>query len=368
MILSESRSLDWIIQVGKENNIHDLTLLEKTIRAFCLLEALARSGCPFLFKGGSALMLQLDCTQRLSIDIDIVCPPGTDVIKYLEIYAEEYGFGEIKPVERLSRNNVPKTHAKCFYQVSYVTNAERGEILLDVLFEDCWYSNIESLPIKSRFLKMSGEDIFVKIPSKEDLLGDKLTAFAPNTTGIPYIKMVINKRGEMEERHCSMEIIKQLFDVASLFDSIGEDLSIVRNTFQKIAPIELEYRKMAPDNLTAVFDDIYHTSEIICTNVYSKDGSFESSELSKGISQIHDLIISENYTYYSAAVNASKAAYLATLLKYGINEINRYSPSIDLSQLRLFPTVNPSINKIKSIRPEAFFYWYEISRLLQQNK
>ena len=43
MFLSESRSLDWIIQVGKENNIHDLTLLEKTIRAFCLLEALARS-------------------------------------------------------------------------------------------------------------------------------------------------------------------------------------------------------------------------------------------------------------------------------------------------------------------------------------
>ncbi len=43
--------------------------MEKTIRAFSLLEALAKSGCPFLFKGGSALMLQLACTQRLSIDI-----------------------------------------------------------------------------------------------------------------------------------------------------------------------------------------------------------------------------------------------------------------------------------------------------------
>ena len=67
-------------------------------------------------------MLQLSCTQRLSVDIDIVCPPGTDVIGYLRPYSEEYGFREIIHTERQSRTNVPKTHAKCFYQVSYVTN------------------------------------------------------------------------------------------------------------------------------------------------------------------------------------------------------------------------------------------------------
>lgn len=363
MILSESRTLDWIVQAGKDNNIHDLTILEKTIRAFCLLEALARSGCPFLFKGGSALMLQLDCTRRLSVDIDIVCPPGTDVITYLKKYSEEYGFGEIKSVERLSRNDVPKTHAKCFYQVSYVTNTETEKILLDVLFEECWYSNIERLPIRSRFLKMNGEDVYVNIPSKEDLLGDKLTAFAPNTTGIPYIKMVRNKVGEMEERHCSMEIIKQLFDVASLFDRV-DNVPSVRSTFEKIAPIELSYRSMPSDNLAVVLDDILHTSEIICTNVYSKDGSFESTELTKGVSQIHDLIISENYTYYSAVVNAAKAAYLATLLKLGINEIKRFDPSMDLNKLKLSSSVNPLISKIKSFRPEAYFYWVMIGDLL----
>ena len=364
MILSESRMLDWIVQAGKENNIHDLTILEKTIRAFCLLEALARSGCPFFFKGGSALMLQLDCTRRLSVDIDIVCPPGTDVIPYLEKYSEEYGFGEIKAVERISRNNVPKTHAKCFYQVSYVTNTETEKILLDVLFEECWYTNIEKLPIRSKFLKMSGEDVYVNVPSKEDLLGDKLTAFAPNTTGIPYIKMVRNKVGEMEERHCSMEIIKQLFDVASLFERV-DDLVRVRATFEKIAPIELAYRNMDSSDLSAVLDDIIHTSEIICTNVYTKDGSFESTELTRGVSQIHDLIISENYTYYSAVVNAAKAAYLATLLKYGIKDIKRFSPSEDMNKLKLYPTVNPMISKIRAFRPEAYFYWYEISRLIK---
>ena len=132
MIDPKSRSLEWILESCRINKVSDPTLMEKAIRAFSLLEALARSGCPFLFKGGSALMLQLACAQRISVDIDIVCPPGTDVISYLAPYAEEYGFGEIKPSDRISRTNVPKTHAKCFYQVSYVTNTASEKILLDV--------------------------------------------------------------------------------------------------------------------------------------------------------------------------------------------------------------------------------------------
>ena len=363
MIHPDSRTLDWIIQCGKENNINDLTILEKTIRAFNLLEALSRSGCPFLFKGGSALMLQLDCSRRLSVDIDIVCPPGTDVIAYLEKYADQYGFGKIEPVQRLSRNNVPKTHAKCFYQVSYVTNTETEKILLDVLFEDYWYTKIDSLPINSHLLKLEGDLSFVKLPSKEDLLGDKLTAFAPNTTGIPYIKIVKNRRGEDVERHCSMEIIKQLYDVASLFDVV-EDLTVVRNTFEKIAPIELEYRGRDSSNTDAVLDDVIRTSEIICSNVYTSDGSFEHKELARGITQIHDLIISENFTYYSAIVCAAKAAYLAVLLKKGILEIKRYDKSMDLKPLHIDAPFNPALNKIKAMRPEAFFYWWEASRLL----
>ena len=80
MIDPNSRSLEWIIESCRINKVSDPILMEKTIRAFSLLEALAKSGCPFLFKGGSALMMQLSCTQRGSVDIDIVCPPGTDVI------------------------------------------------------------------------------------------------------------------------------------------------------------------------------------------------------------------------------------------------------------------------------------------------
>ena len=108
MINPKSRSLEWITEAARQMGVRDMALVEKTIRAFSLLEALARSGCPFIFKGGSSLMLHLNTSKRLSIDIDIICPPGTVIEEYLSQYAEEYGFGKVELVERISRTEVPK--------------------------------------------------------------------------------------------------------------------------------------------------------------------------------------------------------------------------------------------------------------------
>ena len=58
MIDPKSRSLAWIEHAGTLTpNIVDTALIEKAIRALSLLESLVRSGCPFIFKGGTALML-----------------------------------------------------------------------------------------------------------------------------------------------------------------------------------------------------------------------------------------------------------------------------------------------------------------------
>lgn len=67
----------------------------------------------------------------------------------------------------------------------------------------------------------------VKIPSLEDMLGDKLTAFAPHTSGIPFFK---------NGKPFSMEIMKQLFDVSSIIDRIN-NLDIVSSTFHKLVPL-----------------------------------------------------------------------------------------------------------------------------------
>lgn len=133
-------------------------------------------------------MLHLNGSKRLSIDVDIICPPGTDIEMYLGKYAAGYGFKSVQLVERVSLTDVPKKHAKFFYQVSFFAGRSEEKILLDVLFEDVHYDKIVTLPIASPFLKMDGEPVTVNLPSHEDLLGDKLTAFAPPYYGHSFLQ------------------------------------------------------------------------------------------------------------------------------------------------------------------------------------
>ena len=117
MISKECFTAAWIDEKSTELHYNDKNIIEKVIRAFSLLDMLAQSGCPFHFKGGSCLMLLLkDSRHRLSIDIDIICPPGTDIEQYLKAY-KDYGFIDYKSVERIQRSkDVPKTHSKFYYR------------------------------------------------------------------------------------------------------------------------------------------------------------------------------------------------------------------------------------------------------------
>nr|MBP7211011.1 nucleotidyl transferase AbiEii/AbiGii toxin family protein [Paludibacteraceae bacterium] len=268
----------------------------------------------------------------------------------------EYGFGDVKLVERVTAHDIPKTHAKFFYQVTYVPNTQKECILLDVLFEDIQYQNIEQLPIQSRFLKLEGEPIMVKVPSKADILGDKLTAFAPNTTGIPYFK---------GGKDCSMEIIKQLFDIASLFD-VCTDMNVISKTFQKIATIELQYRNIDFYDVNQVLDDIFQTSLCICLKGQVDPDKFKL--LQTGIKRIQSFIHSEKYNIDSAIINASKAAYLSSLISNGIaNAVHFDLQNIELLKNAVInEPLNTKLNKLKKSNIEAFFYWNEIAKMKQK--
>lgn len=355
MIHPDSRTLAWIEQAANDNNVRDIALVEKTIRAFSLLEALVRSGCPLIFKGGTAEMLHLKSAKRLSIDIDIICPPGTKIEEYLNVYSSEYGFGEVELVERVSRTDVPKKHAKYYYQVSYPVGNRREKILLDVLFEENQYSRVVSLPIESPFLKTEGETIMVNLPSYQDMLGDKLTAFAPHTTGIPFFK---------GEKDCSMEINKQLFDIASLFDLI-DNLTITAETFRRLAAIELSYRKADPTRLQEVLDDIFSTSRCICLRGMEKPEEYKL--LQGGINKVRSFIHSErNYSLDNAIVNASKAAYLSKLIERGVSEVHHFDPKRqqELADAVITEPLPTKFNKFKKSNIEAFYYWNEIQKLM----
>jgi len=70
-----------------------------------------------------------------------------------------------------------------------------------ILFEEVNYSKIIQLPIQSVFVPIKETPLLVDVPCLEDLLGDKLTAFAPNTTGIPYFKKEDSMSMEMQIRY-----------------------------------------------------------------------------------------------------------------------------------------------------------------------
>lgn len=355
MIHPDSRTLPWILEVANKYRFKEIQLIEKTIRAFSLLEALVRSGCPFVFKGGTSLMLHLNSSKRLSIDIDIICPPGTDIELYLDKYADLYGFGNIQLVERISRTDVPKKHAKFFYQVSFFAGHNEEKILLDVLFEDIHYNKIVTLPIVSPFLKTDGEPVMVNIPSYQDLLGDKLTAFAPHTTGIPFFK---------GEKNCSMEINKQLYDIASLFD-LTNDLTITTETFKKFAAVELAYRHLPAEEIQQILDDIFYTSlSMIIQGIGDPE---EYKMLIDGMKRVKGFIHSEKYGLESAIVNASKAAYLSKIIEKGKTAVNHFNPddTADLADTEIIAPLPTKLNRLKKTNIEAFYYWSEIQKLIQ---
>ncbi len=203
-------------------------------------------------------------------------------------------------------------------------------------------------------MKTEGDPVMVNLPSYQDMLGDKLTAFAPHTTGIPFFKGA---------RDCSMEIIKQLFDVASLFDRTY-DLSITKETFRNLVAIELLYRNCDSLSLQDVLDDIFNTSRCICLRGIENPEEFRL--LQNGIGRVRSYIHSENYNLDSAIINASKAAYLSKLLEKGISEVQHFSAN-EISQLSdaIIKEPLPSkFNKFKKSNIEAFYYWNEIQKLM----
>lgn len=67
----------------------------------------------------------------------------------------------------------------------------------------------------------------------------------------------------------------------------------------------------------------------------------------------------------NAIIDASRAAYLATLLEKGQTEIERYNGDpMSIATLNINPTLSNKLNKLKRQSPEAYFYWAKTGQLL----
>lgn len=352
MIDKEKITLEWIEKVSKANRNADKILVEKVIRALLLLEGLVKQKLSFVFKGGTALMLHLNSTKRLSIDIDIIITEKPDNLnEILDKLAAEQGFIRKEEQKRAVNTKIDKAHYKFFYTPLHKTSKDEEYVLLDILFEAVHYQKLENIKIQSSFVPEKETPLTVKTPCLEDITGDKLTAFAPNTTGIPYFK---------GEDSMSMEIIKQLYDIGNLVDNVSE-IETIKSTFKTFATTELSYREL--DNLTEqdVIEDIYQTA--LCMVTRGADGKGNFDELQNGIQRISRFVFSESYHIEKAIVHASKAAYLATLIKEDAVKIEKYNNPLQMKDWIIGEPMNTKLNRLKKSNPEAFFYWYKIYEL-----
>ncbi len=353
MISTKTLDIDWINKVSAENRKADKILVEKVIHALFLLEGLVKNKIEFVFKGGTSLMLLLNSSKRLSIDIDIILPKEYENLE--EIFGnivKEQGFTKFELQERSVNSQIKKAHYKFFYEPLHKTYSKEEYILLDILFEKVKYKKLIELPINHPFLITEAEHTMVSVPSHEDILGDKLTAFAPTTTGIPY------KKGK---KSMSMEIIKQLYDVGNLVDA-ANDIKIVKETFSNFARTELAYRGKSELNENDVLDDSFKTSLKIASRGITGEGKLE--ELLLGIRRLKGFIFSESFHLDKAVTFASKAAYIATLIKYDAKEIEKFNDPNQLKDWSISEPLWKGANKLKKSNPEAFFYWYKVHELI----
>ena len=352
MIDTTQLNIDWISKVSKSSKNADKILVEKVIRALLLLEGLVQVEVPFVFKGGTSLMLHFNSSKRLSIDIDIVIAQRIGHLdKILNIVANKQGFSRVESQQRTTESDIEKAHYKFYYEPIHKTAKEEEYVLLDILIEEIGYSQIVELPIVSPFVPVKGDFITVRVPCLEDLLGDKLTAFAPNSTGIPYYK---------GEDSMSMEIIKQLYDIGNLFDR-SADLKIVKETFHRFAKSELAYRKANDKTETDVLEDIFQTA--LCISSRGELGKGDFDELQSGIRRVTGFIFSENYHIEKAIVSASKASCLSALISSDKTEIEKFDNPMQIKDWMISNPLYNKLNKLKKSNPEAFFYWYKTIKL-----
>ncbi|MBK8786382.1 MAG: nucleotidyl transferase AbiEii/AbiGii toxin family protein [Chitinophagaceae bacterium] len=242
--------------------------------------------------------------------------------------------------ERKTAMEAPVTHYKLYYESKIDTNYGEEPILLDVLHMPNPYPKVIDYPIEHEWLESEGETVFVKIPVYDCILGDKLTAFAPKTTGILYSKQK------------PVEIIKQLYDLSFLFDQI-ESLPLLKESYLDVVAEELRFRGLSL-SYQEVLDDTIEACVVIANR---KPNDEEFKQLHRGIINITNFII-DRFKIEEVFVAAGKIAYLCLILKSDVEIVVEKFKTPD--QVKELLITNPDfnwLNKLKKSNPEAFFYW-----------
>lgn len=340
----------------KEHKRIDKAILEKMIYALHLLERIKTNGLDFVFKGGTSLVLLLEEGNRFSIDIDIICNTDRETLEtILNKVIDSSNFKSFELDEHRSyKEGVPKAHYSFAFD-SATKGKYSGTILLDVLIETSIYPELTEKPVQTKWIETENETKIV-VPSIDAITGDKLTAFAPNTVGIPYFK-------GKDQQPFSMEICKQLFDLSKLFERI-ENMEIIAQSFEAFAIQEIEYRKTETSDLTPekVLQDTIDTCAILAKKGKgSADEKQKFTELQKGIRAFGTgFLMNGNFRIDDAVPAAARIAYLcAKILHKDLSPIEHFQEQ-DIKEWNIENQDWNFLNRLKK-QPDksGFYYWHK---------
>ena len=342
MIKPDSITPEWVYSKTAEFHA-DPIIVEKVIRALMLLEALKVNKLDFIFKGGTALMLMIQEPRRFSIDIDIIVEnKDQNIGSVLDKIVESTHFIGWEEHKRKASSSIEKAHYKLFYNPVTKQDGDVNNILLDIVFEVNPYVSTQDTEVSHFLLQEEGEPVRVTTPTLGAILGDKLTAYGPHTTGVPMTK--------------PKEVLKQIYDVASIFDRITS-LEGVRENFIKVAHGELAYKGLEPDNYQAIIEDIIACSFNYC--VYGRVDADLFKTMQSGVSQLGNFIYGEKFKEPQGQIAVAKASYIVKLIEKNQTEIERFDRNTDMRSWVISDHKYSALNKLKKHNLEAFHYWYK---------
>ena len=324
--------------------------MEKCIHALQLLGLLAESGLPFVFKGGTSMVLLLDRLRRLTIDIDIATEAAEAAdLAYLQRLARNSRFVRVEEDDRGDHRLPHRRHFKFFY--NSVCSSIDNYVMLDVLQEQNLYPVTRRIPIRASFIETERE-VDVTLPTVDALLADKLTAFAPNTVGVRLTA------------ESNMQVIKQVVDVGELFTQAA-DLTLIRQTYAAMFEAENGYRGGA-FTLNQALDDTIGTALHIA-EIRLRPQDPVTALIDAARKRLENHLIGPALDMDNLKIAAARVACLAALIRNPASPLTldnlRYDPArvAELAAL----TINrfPRLNRLKATNPEAFFYWHKVDTL-----
>jgi hypothetical protein len=315
---------DWLLAVNKNLGWNrqeaQLKNLEKAIAALHLLECLAIVKLEFIFKGGTSLLLLLQKIHRLSVDIDIIIEsPINDLYgTFSRVCAARGLFTRFERQERDIDNIFDTEHYRFFYR-PFADEAEKSYILLDLYQMSNPYANTVEMELVTGVLDTEGTNAAVRVPDMDSILGDKLTAFAPDTIGI-------SLSAEPGRRPKRVEVLKQLYDICNLFDR-AENVINIRETYNLVAAHEIE-----KFGLEITPEDVLRDSAR-CAYIIGHGGKVDKPRyetIAKGYKDFNEFVAVLSFDENQAVLAASKTAYLVSVLLSGGKNLEKYNRELDM--------------------------------------